>query len=178
MDPGRTPLSVPPSSRTQSGSAGQSPPLSTPPLEPIWFGPNLLARAPTTHGTRADPHYHALLFRSLPKMYGASNACAVRTDRLSVPRSMTPRSQHNLPRTRETFAAQIQALRVPIDIIGVAANRFLAYLQIDFPTSNLSDLRRDPHLLGGFAAWAKNHLCPLHTSHLSYSPSPPAPRLP
>ena len=47
------------------------------------------------------------------------------------------------------MAAQIQVLNSPYRHYRVAADRFLAYLQTDFPhLDSLSELRRDPHLLG------------------------------
>ena len=64
---------------------------------------------------------------------------------------MTPRQQpRRVPQNlEEIFAAQIQALKTPYRYYRVAADRFLAYLQTDFPhVRNLSELRRDPHLLG------------------------------
>jgi integrase len=64
---------------------------------------------------------------------------------------MTPRQQpRRVPQNlEEIFAAQIQALKTPHRYYRVAADRFLAYLQTDFPhVRNLSELRRDPHLLG------------------------------
>jgi site-specific recombinase XerD len=49
----------------------------------------------------------------------------------------------------QIFAAQIQLLGSPYRYYRVAADRFLAYLQTDFPhLRSLSELRRDPHLLG------------------------------
>ena len=72
---------------------------------------------------------------------------------------MTPRSQPQPPPNLEkTFAAQIQALQSPYRHYRVAANRFLAYLQTDFPhVRNLSDLRRDPHLLGWIRSLGQEH---------------------
>jgi site-specific recombinase XerD len=64
---------------------------------------------------------------------------------------MTPRQQpRRVPQNlEEIFAAQIQALKSPYRYYRVAADRFLAYLHTDFPhVHTLSDLRRDPHLLG------------------------------
>ena len=64
---------------------------------------------------------------------------------------MTPRPQpRGVPQNlEEIFAAQIQALQSPYRYYRVAADRFLAYLQTGFPqVRNLSELRRDPHLLG------------------------------
>ena len=64
---------------------------------------------------------------------------------------MTPCSQPQPfpPNLAEIFVAQIQALRSPYRYYRVAANRFLAYLQTDFPhVRRISELRRDPHLLG------------------------------
>ena len=64
---------------------------------------------------------------------------------------MTPRRQprpvpQSLP---EILAAQIQALQSPYRYNRVAAHRFLTYLQTDFPhVRKISELRRDPHLLG------------------------------
>ena len=66
-------------------------------------------------------------------------------------RSMTPRQQpRRVPQNlEEIFAAQIQALKTPHRYYRVAADRFLGYLQTDFPhVRKLSELRRDPHLLG------------------------------
>src|SRR6266481_2999791 len=59
-DRGRTPLPVPPSSRHQPGSSGQS--SSIPAYLRRRYGArrHLLARAPTSHGTFSDPHHHAL----------------------------------------------------------------------------------------------------------------------
>jgi hypothetical protein len=72
---------------------------------------------------------------------------------------MTPCSQPQPPPNLEKmFAAQIQALQSPYRHYRVAANRFLAYLQTDFPdVRNLSDLRRDPHLLGWIRSLGQEH---------------------
>ena len=49
----------------------------------------------------------------------------------------------------ELFDARIQALTSPHRYFRAAAHRFLFYLQTDFPqVRQLSELRRDPHLLG------------------------------
>jgi site-specific recombinase XerD len=49
----------------------------------------------------------------------------------------------------EILAAQIQVLKSPYRYYRVAAHRFLAYLETDFPhLQQLAELRRDPHLLG------------------------------
>jgi site-specific recombinase XerD len=64
---------------------------------------------------------------------------------------MTPRPQPRpVPQNlQEIFAAQIQALQSPYRYYRVAAHRFLSYLQTDFPdVRRISELRRDPHLLG------------------------------
>jgi len=63
-----------------------------------------------------------------------------------TPRPQPRRAPQNL---EEILAAQIQVLRSPYRNYRVAADRFLAYLQTDFPhLDSLSELRRDPHLLG------------------------------
>jgi site-specific recombinase XerD len=63
-----------------------------------------------------------------------------------TPRQPPRRVPENL---EEIFADQIAVLNSPYRYYRVAADRFLAYLQTDFPhVRNLSDLRRDPHLLG------------------------------
>jgi hypothetical protein len=64
---------------------------------------------------------------------------------------MTPRPQPRRARQNleEILAAQIQVLGSPYRHYRVAADRFLAFLQTDFPhLHSLSELRRDPHLLG------------------------------
>jgi site-specific recombinase XerD len=63
---------------------------------------------------------------------------------------MTPRQQRDVPRNlEESLAVRIQALQSPHRFYRVAVDRFLAWLQTDFPhVRNLSELRRDPHLLG------------------------------
>ena len=49
----------------------------------------------------------------------------------------------------EIFDARIQTLTTTHRYFRVTANRFLSYLQKDFPqVFCLSQLRRDPHLLG------------------------------
>ncbi len=49
----------------------------------------------------------------------------------------------------EIFDARIQTLTTTHRYFRVAAHRFLSYLQTDFPqVRQLSELRRDPHLLG------------------------------
>jgi hypothetical protein len=63
-----------------------------------------------------------------------------------TPRPQPRRAPQNL---EEILAAQIQVLRSPYRNYRVAADRFLAYLQTDFPhLDSFSELRRDPHLLG------------------------------
>src|SRR6266849_9972240 len=64
---------------------------------------------------------------------------------------MTPAPAVGLPHLKleEIFDARIQTLTSPHRYYRVAAHRFLAYLQTDFPqVLQLSELRRDPHLLG------------------------------
>jgi integrase len=64
---------------------------------------------------------------------------------------MTPSPASGLsPLTlEEIFDARIQTLATPHRSYRAAAHRFLAYLQTDFPqVLQLSELRRDPHLLG------------------------------
>jgi site-specific recombinase XerD len=64
---------------------------------------------------------------------------------------MTPCPPPGLPHQNleELFATRIQALGTPHRYYRVAVHRFLSYLQTDFPrVRSLSDLRRDPHLLG------------------------------
>src|SRR5260370_1167992 len=64
---------------------------------------------------------------------------------------MTPAPAVGLPHLKreEIFDARIQTLTPPHRYYRVAAHRFLAYLQTDFPqVLQLSQLRRDPHLLG------------------------------
>jgi len=73
---------------------------------------------------------------------------------------MTPRRHsrsiaQNLP---EIFTAQIQALHSPYRYYRVAAHRFLAYLQTDFPhLRRPSELQRDPHLLGWIRGLYQQH---------------------
>jgi site-specific recombinase XerD len=53
------------------------------------------------------------------------------------------------PKLEELLEARVQALTTTHRLYRVAAHRFLSYLQVDFPqVRHLSDLRRDPHLLG------------------------------
>jgi site-specific recombinase XerD len=60
---------------------------------------------------------------------------------------MTPSPLHQ--KLEEIFDARIQTLTTPHRYYRVAAHRFLTYLQTDFPqVLHLSQLRRDPHLLG------------------------------
>jgi site-specific recombinase XerD len=64
---------------------------------------------------------------------------------------MTPSPASGLPHQKleEIFDVRIQTLTTPHRYYRVAAHRFLAYLQTDFPqVLQLSELRRDPHLLG------------------------------
>jgi len=64
---------------------------------------------------------------------------------------MTPSPASGPPHQKieEIFDARIQTLTTPHRYYRVAAHRFLVYLQTDFPqVLQLSELRRDPHLLG------------------------------
>ncbi len=64
---------------------------------------------------------------------------------------MTPRQPPRpvAQNLEDIFAAYLQTLRCPYRYYRVAAHRFLAFLQTDFPhVRSLSELRRDPHLLG------------------------------
>ena len=64
---------------------------------------------------------------------------------------MTPAPAVGLPHLKreEIFDACIQTLATPHRAYRAAVHRFLAYLQTDFPqVLQLSELRRDPHLLG------------------------------
>src|SRR5436305_585202 len=64
---------------------------------------------------------------------------------------MTPGPAIGLPhrKLQEIFEAYILNLACPYRAYRTAAHRFLAYLQTDFPqVLDLSELRRDPHLLG------------------------------
>ena len=78
---------------------------------------------------------------------------------------MTPR---NLPRPaspnlEEILAAQIHVLKSPHRHYRVAVDRFLAFLQTDFPTCTASrNCAAIPICSVGFAAWAKKiHRCPI-----------------
>ena len=60
-----------------------------------------------------------------------------------------PRSQPPPLHIQEIFAAHLQTLTASPQYYRAAAHRFLYFLQADFPQLlQLSDLRRDPHLLG------------------------------
>jgi hypothetical protein len=64
---------------------------------------------------------------------------------------MTPYSSPGLPHQKleDIFDARIRTLANPHRHYRVAVHRFLACLQTDFPqVLQLSELRRDPHLLG------------------------------
>jgi len=62
---------------------------------------------------------------------------------------MTPGPQPPHDKIEEIFDARIQTLTAPLRYYRIAARRFLAFLQTDFPrVLHLSELRRDPHLLG------------------------------
>jgi len=64
---------------------------------------------------------------------------------------MTPAPAVGLPHLKleEIFDACIQTLATPHRAYRAAVHRFLAYLQTDFPqVLQISELRRDPHLLG------------------------------
>src|SRR5258707_95566 len=64
---------------------------------------------------------------------------------------MTPAPAVGLPHLKleEIFDARIQTLTTPHRYYRVAAHRFLANLQTDFPeVLKLSELRGDPHLIG------------------------------
>jgi site-specific recombinase XerD len=57
---------------------------------------------------------------------------------------------------QDTFAAGIQALQPRHRLYRVAVRRFLAHLRSDFPdVVHLSDLRRDPHLLGWIRSFSQ-----------------------
>ena len=60
-----------------------------------------------------------------------------------------PHSQSPHHKIEELFEARIQPLTITHRYYRVAAHRFLSYLQTEFPdVLRLSELRRDPHLLG------------------------------
>ena len=64
---------------------------------------------------------------------------------------MTPYPSPGLPgrKLAEIFDARLRTLTTPHRYYQAAAHRFLAYLQTNFPkVLHLSQLRRDPHLLG------------------------------
>jgi site-specific recombinase XerD len=62
---------------------------------------------------------------------------------------MTPVPQPPHDKIEAIFDARIQTLTAPPRYYRAAARRFLAFLQTDFPrVLRLSELRRDPHLLG------------------------------
>lgn len=62
---------------------------------------------------------------------------------------MTPVPQPLHHQIAQIFDARIQTLTAPPPYYRAAARRFLAFLQKDFPrVLHLSELRRDPHLLG------------------------------
>jgi site-specific recombinase XerD len=61
----------------------------------------------------------------------------------------SPPSRRPLEKIGDIFDARIQTLTTPHRCYRVAAHRFLSYLQTHFPQLlYLSELRRDPHLLG------------------------------
>jgi site-specific recombinase XerD len=76
---------------------------------------------------------------------------------------MTP-SPPPHPTLGQLLDAQLQTLSTPHRFYRAAAHRFLAYLQSEFPPLlQLSDLRRDPHLLGWLRGLGQQHP-PLSTS--------------
>lgn len=73
---------------------------------------------------------------------------------------MTPGPTFELPHRKleEIFDACIQNLASPHRAYRAAVHRFLAYLQTDFPrVLQLSELRRDPHLLGWLRRLCEQH---------------------
>src|SRR6266568_3986766 len=158
-DRGRTPLPVPPSSRHQPGSSGQS--SSIPAYLRRRYGArrHLLARAPTSHGTFSDPHHHALCPTRSQGCLGRIRPGHRKPDPFGI--FSHPMSQSR-PSLEEIFETHIQTLaltRRPATVSGYrgAARRFLSFLRTDFPcVSRLSQLRRDPHLLAWLASlWQK-----------------------
>jgi site-specific recombinase XerD len=91
---------------------------------------------------------------SLPKLILPEDFPPRPSHRKNGPRQNIPRT--NAPRSpfQDMFDARVQTLATTLRPVSVAgyrqvARRFLSYLQTDFPhLSELSELRRDPHLLG------------------------------
>src|SRR5260370_40071638 len=92
-------------------------------------------------------------------MSGASIPGSCRTEpACPCPESMTGSSPSASPHQKlaEIFDARIQTLTTTHRYFRVAAHRFLSYLQTDFPQlRQLSELRRDPHLLGWLRSLAR-----------------------
>ena len=107
----------------------------------------------------AQIHTTMLYVTSRPRMSGGNMPAPSRTaPGMPAPGDfMTPSlSSHHNPSIEEIFQAQIQTLALTlrpgsVDHYRVAARRFLRYLRDAFPeVQELSQLRRDPHMLGWF----------------------------
>ena len=76
----------------------------------------------------------------------------------------------------EIFDARIQTLTTTHRYFRVAAHRFLSYLQADFPqVRQLSELRRDPHLLGWLHSLCEKDPPWSNATRQKYLRAPPAP---
>src|SRR5207245_11658584 len=160
-DRGRTPLPVPPSSRHQTGSSGQS--SSIPAYlrrrygarrHLLWAKPPLtgyaetkgilLARAPTSHGTFSDPHHHALCPTRSQGCLGQIRPGHRKPDPFGIFSHPMIQSRPSLEEIFETHIQTLALTRRPATVSGYrgAARRFLSFLRTDFPgLSRLSQLR-------------------------------------
>ena len=101
----------------------------------------------------ADPHHHALRSTSPPGCLAPIPPRHRNADQVGLFAKLMPPST---PSLEQIFQAHIQTLALTLrpDTVsgyGGATRRFLSYLRTAFPrVRRLSQLRRDPHLLGWF----------------------------
>src|SRR5207237_1247903 len=105
------------------------------------------------HGSCADPHHHALRSTRPPGRLARIPPRHRKAVQVGLFAKLMPPSTSSL---EQIFEAHIQTLALtlrPDTVSGYrgAARRFLSYLHATFPrVRRLSQLRRDPHLLGWF----------------------------
>ena len=150
------------------------------PSELTWCAPASPCPPPASDGAFADSHHHALRPTRAPGRL--ARICPGRRKTRPLVYHTTLMSQPRLS-LEEIFAAHIQTLALTLrpNTVGhyrSVASRFLSYLRAAFPRlRRLSQLRRDPHLLGWFR-WLCEQDPPCvqyHAAGVSALSSPPVP---
>src|ERR1022692_2563534 len=150
-----TPLAIPPSSIAEHGSFRQSAPISTYFRSGHGARGHLLTRPPAPHGSCADSHHHALCPTGAPghlaRICARGRQAHARACDLS--KDAMKQSRQSLEQIFQNQAEILSLTLQPFTVVKYqyVARYFVGYLRAEFPeVCRLSQLRRDPHMLGFF----------------------------